>query len=69
MISIVLSRRIALMSVRSREPDIRDPRHGESPHVAWQRVCGLDGGQDGVVGDRLGLAAGPHPLPAKIVVM
>jgi hypothetical protein len=23
----------------------------------------------GVVGDRLGLAAGPHPLPAKIVVM
>jgi hypothetical protein len=49
MISIVLSRRIALMSVRSREPDIRDPRHGESPHVAWQRVCGLDGGQDGVV--------------------
>jgi hypothetical protein len=33
--------------VRSRQPDIRDPRHGESPHVAWQRVCGLDGGQEG----------------------
>jgi hypothetical protein len=54
--------------LRSRQPDIRDPRHGGSPQSRGSVYAASMVARTGV-GDRLGLAAGPHPLPAKIVVM